>query len=136
MDFEAQLIQIIEHASSPSAALHAAAKAIAQDELSETCAVFLAGPEEQLALWARSGDGFDPIRQQAETVAQEALSRVSPAAGKHAGRAMIAAPLLSRARPIGALVVERSADQPYGTAEIRRLVAIASHITGVIESAR
>lgn len=129
MNFEERLIEIIEHAGSPANALQDAAAAIAQDELSETCGVFLAAPEGTLTLWARSGDGFTGTREQAESLSREALTRVSAATSKYAGHVMIAAPL-------GALVVARSASQPYAQAEVRRLVAIASHIAGVIEGAR
>jgi phosphotransferase system enzyme I (PtsP) len=136
MEFEERLIQILEQASSPNSAVTAAAAAIAQDELSDACGVFLAGPEGQLTLWARSGNAFDRTRETAESIAREALSRVGPAADEQDGQAMIAVPLLLRLHPIGALVVEREAGRPYATSEVRRLVAIASHIVGVIESAR
>ena len=136
MDFEERLVQIVEEASSPRAALEAAAAAIAREELSDACAVFLSGRGSRLSVWARSGDGFDTTREAAEAAAHDALEHVSPAGREHAGRAISAAPLLSHARPIGALVVERSADRPYSPSEVRRLVAIASHVVGVIESAR
>lgn len=136
MNVEEELLQIIEQASSPSSALAAAAAAIARDELSDACGVFLGGPEGRLSLWARSDPGFEHTRETAESVARESLARVGPAHGRHAGQVLIAAPLLSHARPIGALVVERREDQPYAPGETRRLVAIASHIVGIVESAR
>lgn len=136
MDFEERLLQIIEQAKTPVSALVAAAAAIAEDELSEACGIFLGGPEERIALWIRSGEGLDVTRDTAEAIVRDALARITPTAGAHSGRVLIAAPLLSHARPIGALVVERGDAEPYATAELRRLAAIASHIVGVIESAR
>ena len=90
MDFEERLVQIIERAVSPTAALHAAAAAIAQDELSDACGVFLTGPEGTLTLWAHSGDGFEATRADVDSVAREALARISGASGEHGGHVMIA----------------------------------------------
>ena len=87
MDIEERLIRIIEQAASPSAALEAAAAAIAQDELSDACAVFLAGPEGQLTLWvavghelraARAGRGRGP----AGALARGAAFATSTQAGR------------------------------------------------------
>jgi phosphoenolpyruvate-protein phosphotransferase len=86
-------------------------------------------------LWSRS-TGFDTMRATAEAAVVEALVRVAPVRVQNAGRTLLAAPLLSHARPIGALVVERAMDRPYAAAEVRRLSRIASHIVGIIESVR
>jgi phosphotransferase system, enzyme I, PtsP len=136
MDIEDRLIRIIAEASSPSAALDAAAAAIAEDEQSETCGIFLIAPEGRPVLWSRSGDGFDPTSDAAQSAVADALARVAPARVQSAGRTVLAAPLMSHARPIGALVVARGMDRPYAAAEARRLSRIASHIVGIIESVR
>ncbi len=136
MDIEERLIRIIEQASTPSSALDAMASAVAEDEISDACGIFLAGPDGQVSLWARSGPRLDQVREPAEATVRQALERMEPIRQEHGGRVFIAAPLLSHARPLGALLVERSANVPYSAGEIQRLSAIASHIVGVIESAR
>jgi phosphoenolpyruvate-protein phosphotransferase len=136
MDFEARLIQIIEQASSPGSALEAVAGAIAQDELSDACAVLLSEPGGRLTYCVRAGTDLQLTRDAAEATARESLAKVAPVSHVHARRVMLAAPLLARAQTIGALIVERSSDRPYTNAEVRKLVAIASHVVGVVESAR
>jgi len=136
MEFEARLIQIIEQASSPGSALAAVADAIAEDELSDACAVLLSEPDGRLTSCARAGTDLQLTRDAAEATARESLATVAPVSHVHAGRVMLATPLLARAQAIGALIVERGADRPYTTAEVRKLVAIASHVVGVVESAQ
>lgn len=136
MEFEARLIQIIEQASPPSSALPAIAGAIAQDLLADACAVLLPASAGRLMFWTRAGDGLELTHDAAEAAAREALAEVAPVSRVHAERVMLAVPLLARAQSIGALVVERGGERPYSSDEVRRLVAIASHVVGVVESAR
>jgi phosphotransferase system enzyme I (PtsP) len=136
MEFEARLIQIIEHASSPSSALDEVAAAIAEDELSDACAILVTDPAGRLTFWKRAGLSIDASRDAVEAAAREALARAATVTQDHAGRVVLAAPLLALAHSVGALVVERGADRPYSSAEVRKLVAIASHVVGVVESAR
>lgn len=136
MELEARLIHIIAQSGSPSDALKAATAAIADDEHAHACGIFLVGPEGRPALWSRSGGGLDRSRVGAEALVARTLSEMAPGSAEYAGCALASAPLVSRTRPIGVLVVERGADRPFSAGEIRRLSAIASHVVGIIEDAR
>src|SRR4051812_30513848 len=137
MDIHERLVHIVENATSPAGALHAAATAIADDQGSDACAVFLRGPQDRLVLWVYCGEGFDDaVREVVETMADTALASVLPEALGEPVRALIAAPLLLHAQLIGALVVKRAGGLPYSAAQVRKLSAVASQIVGIIEGAR
>jgi phosphotransferase system enzyme I (PtsP) len=137
MDIIARLVRIIEAASSPANALRAAVAEIALDQQSDTCGVFLMGPEGRLVLWALAGPEFDArARDAAEGLAGAAIADLLPVLDAGPDRMMIVAPLVSGARAIGALVIERAGDRAYSGDDVSRLAAVASQIVGIIQGVR
>jgi GAF domain len=101
----------------------------------ESCGIFLRGPTGRLDLRSHFGEGVNcRAHNTAESVAGEALTHVLPASAEAGACTLIAAPMVSRGRPIGAIVVQRGERSTYSTEEIRMLSAVASQIVGFIES--
>jgi phosphotransferase system, enzyme I, PtsP len=137
VDIVARVIGVIEAETSAASALRAAAVAIAAELRSQSCAVFLAAPKSRLVLWELAGEKLDSRSQsRAQSLGDEALAHVLPAIGGGATRALCVAPLWSRARPIGSLVVERPGSDPYTAQEVATLATVASHVVGIIEGVR
>jgi phosphotransferase system enzyme I (PtsP) len=136
MDIHDRLVRLIEEATSPAGALRAAAAAIAEDQRSDTCRIFLRA-QGGLVLWARSGEGpGDLSAGTVEAMIAGALAHVVPASGEGPEGTMLAVPMMSHALPIGALVVARGERHAYSAEDVRRLQAVASQIVGVVEGAR
>jgi len=135
VDIVSRVIRAIEAETSAASALRAGAVAIAAELRSQSCGVFLAAANGRLVLWELAGEKLD-VRSQAQAVADEALAHELPAIDGVAARALCVAPLWSRARAIGSLVVERAGSEPYAPEEVATLATAASHVVGIIEGVR
>jgi phosphotransferase system enzyme I (PtsP) len=118
--------------------LDAASKAIAEEVAADSCSMFLLEPATE-GLQLRAGFGHlalsDTLKRAVQAVASTALDTMRPARVDTIPHALLAVPMVQRARPLGAVVVHATA-HPFSAEHERILAAIASHMVGIVESTR
>ena len=118
--------------------LDAASRTIGEEVGAESCSIYLLD-DARSSLRLRAGFGHlaltDALGRAAQAVASEALERVRPARGESPPHWLVAVPMVQRGRPLGAIVVH-AADGPLSEEQVRTLCTIASHVVGIVDSAR
>jgi phosphotransferase system enzyme I (PtsP) len=133
MNIHEQLLRILSEVGSPAGILRAAAAAIAEDQRSDACGVFRCAGSGGLVLWARSGEGVDGrFLEATATSAADAVAQVAPASAEGPTSSVLAVPIVSHARPVGALAVLRGAGHPYSAEETHRLTSAAAELAGIV----
>lgn len=136
-DIHARLVQIAAEARTAADASTSAMNAIAEALKSDSCGIFMRSETGRLELRSSFDDGMHPdVRRLRENVAADAISLLVPATAVAATRRALAAPMVSRGSPIGAIVVERPQNAPYSSEERTTLADIASEMVGLIAGAR
>ncbi|HWA76298.1 MAG TPA: phosphoenolpyruvate--protein phosphotransferase [Polyangiaceae bacterium] len=124
-------------AQAPRQMLELAMRAIAIDLGARSCRLFIQKSGEELVSSESFGveAGVEPA-DAAQRVAHEALLNVLPSSADTPAGSWRAVPLVSRARRLGALVIERPArEQPFTEQELSRFSAVASRVVDLLESA-
>jgi len=137
MDIHARLVEVLDQARSPSGALDAAARVIAESLGAEECMIFVQRKRDGLEPRARFGPAPEQSREdEAKALAQQTLSEVLPRTNEPNTPAMVAVPVAALNHAIGAIVARRATGIPFATEEIMRLSGVAAQMVGLIESAR
>jgi phosphoenolpyruvate-protein phosphotransferase len=135
MDILDYLVHLVSEAKSPSETLRSATQAIAEDMGARSCRIFSRRDSGRLVLSESFAD--EPAGgavAAAESLAAEAIASVSIAKADTPAGMLLAAPMVSRARRLGAIVVERAGrDRPFLDEELERFSAVASEMVDLIE---
>jgi phosphotransferase system, enzyme I, PtsP len=131
MDVHGRLVRVVTDATSPSEALNSAARVIAEALQAEECGIFARrSGREGLELRAHFGQRLTPGT--ALRCAEKAVADVLPATDAAAG--LVAVPVASLNRAIGAIVAQRVAASPFTTEEIMRLSGVAAQLVELVGS--
>ncbi len=137
MDIHARLVEVLDQARSPSGALDAAARVIAESLGAEECTIFVQRKRDGLDPRARFGPAPEQSREdEARALAQQTLGDVLPRTNEPNTPAMVAVPVAAINHAIGAIVACRATGVPFATEEIMRLSGVAAQMVDLIESAR
>ncbi|HET7539602.1 MAG TPA: phosphoenolpyruvate--protein phosphotransferase [Polyangiaceae bacterium] len=131
------LVHLVSQAKTPRQILELAMRAIAIDLGARSCRLFVHKNSERLVQTESFGVQADiEDTGDAERVARKAMESVLPCMADTPAARWLAVPLVSRARRLGALVIERSArDQAFAEDESSRFLAVASRVVELLESA-
>jgi phosphotransferase system enzyme I (PtsP) len=129
MDVHGRLVRVVADATSPAEALTTAARVIAEELRADACSILARkGTRGLLVLRSHFGAELGSGTDLAET----ACANVLPASD--ASATLVAVPVASLNRPIGAIVARRAAASPFTTEEIMRLSGVAAQLVPLIES--
>lgn len=135
------LVHLASQTQAPRQMLELAMRAIAIDLGARSCRLLVHKNGQQLVLSESFGVEGEPEAEigeadTAERVAREATLNVLPSSADTPTRRWRAVPLVSRARRLGALVIERpTREQPFAEQELSRFSAVASCVVDLLESA-
>lgn len=132
LDYLACLVTTAEPADQM---LRSATSAIAADLGARSCRLFLVADSAALGLSESFPEDPDSASvADAAALANDALISVLLAKADTRAGVLLAAPVISRARRLGAVVVERAGrDRPFVDAELDRFLAIAAQLVDLIE---
>jgi phosphotransferase system, enzyme I, PtsP len=129
MEVHGRLVAVVAAATSPTEALTAATRVIAEALQAEACSIFAERAGRGLELCVH----FGPYRTIGASLAEKAFADVLPATDAVAGLAAVPVAAINHA--IGAVVVRR-ATAPFTTEELMRLSGIASQLVDLVGSVR
>lgn len=132
MDVHGRLVRVVADATSPAEALTAATRVVAEELQAEGCSIF-ARRGGQAGLEMRALFGTRPPPSGAST-AEKALAEAVPEMDTELG--LVAVPIASLNRGIGAIVAQRTTGAPFTTEEIMRLSGVASQLVPLVETVR
>src|SRR5688572_31626310 len=136
MDVHARLVAVVAESTSPTAALNAATRVVAEALQAEACAIFVRRTKNRLELGAQYGATSDPVATDVgRLLAEGTLEAVLPRRGLGDTAGVTAVPVAALNQAIGAIVVRRE-KPPFTTEEVMRLSGVASQIVDLIESER
>jgi phosphotransferase system enzyme I (PtsP) len=132
-----RLSQVVE-TRVPGQVLDAASKTIAEEVGADCCSIFLLEPP-LAALQLRAGFGHlalpDQLKLVEQVAASDALAEMRPVRVEAPPHWLLAVPMVWKACPLGAVVAHASG-HPFSAEQERTLGAIATHMVGIVESAR
>lgn len=130
------LVQLVSQTRAPRQMLELATRAIAIDLGTRSCRLFVRKRGGQLVLSDSFGvQAESESTEHAERVAREALANVTLTSSDTETTRWLGVPLVSRARSLGALVIERPArEQTFSEQELSRFSTIGSHVVDLLES--
>jgi len=118
--------------------LDEASKTIAGEVGADSCSMFLLESDVP-GLQLRAGFGHlalsDDLKRAAQAAASQAFEQVRSVRAGATPHFLVAVPMVQRGRPIGAIVAHTS-QRPVSAEQLRTLSTIASHMVGIVESAR
>lgn len=131
------LVQLVSKAHEPRQMVELAMRAIAIDLGARSCRLFIRKHGNVLVLSETFGVHANLEEAHAgEALARDALLNVLLSGTDTSTARWLAAPLVSRARRLGALVIERSSsEEPFTDEELSRFSAVASRVVDLLESA-
>jgi phosphotransferase system, enzyme I, PtsP len=131
------LVHLVSQAKTPRQILELAMRAIAIDLGARSCRLFVHRNSGRLVQTESFGGQTDiEDTGDAERVARKAMESVLPSQADTPAARWLAAPLVSRARRLGALVIERSTREPaFAEDDSSRFLAVASRVVDLLESA-
>jgi phosphotransferase system, enzyme I, PtsP len=136
MDIHARLVEVLRQAHSPSEALSAATRVIAESLDAEACTIFVQRRNDGLEPRVHFGSAEEAHREEAKVLAELTLGEVLPRTNEPRTPPLVAVPVAAINHAIGAIVIRRATGSRFTAEEIMRLSGVASQIVAVIESAR
>jgi phosphotransferase system enzyme I (PtsP) len=131
VDVHGRLLRAVAAGRPPAETLESAASIIAEALRADACGIFACGGDRD-TLELRGHAGQPPIS--GVLLARKAVAEVFPQVDTATG--IVAVPVASLNRAIGAIVARRSVSAPFTTEEIMRLGGVASQLVQLVESAR
>ncbi|AKV04065.1 Phosphoenolpyruvate-protein phosphotransferase of PTS system [Labilithrix luteola] len=132
MDVHSRLVRVVADATSPGEALAAATRVVAEELQAEGCSVYARGGS-QTGLELRALFGLRPPPS-GTSIAEKALAEAIPETDSALG--LVAVPIASLNRGIGAIIAQRTTGVPFTTEEIMRLSGVASQLVPLVETIR
>jgi phosphotransferase system enzyme I (PtsP) len=137
MDVHARLVAVVSEAASPAVASSSATRVIAEELHADECSIFVRSHDHDLRLQGHfgsevEGDARDAVRALAGRAIRDALVATSDTSAW----ALVAAPVISINRTIGAIVGRRPVSEPFSAEEVMRLSGVASQMVDILESVR
>lgn len=134
MDILDFLVRLVSDAESRGPLLRAAARAIAADMGARWCWIFLSKGAGRLVAIESFAEELGAGTIAAETLAGQALANILLARADTAEGMLLAVPMVSRSRRLGAIVVERAGhERPFLDEDLERFSAVASQMVDLVE---